>query len=346
MSLDLAPPFDGAFLTYDDLFSHLQDHAKAHGYAVAVGKSKRNRGGTIRTRYIQCVKSGKPRDRVTNRQKPLISQKTECPFKCRAHLVSKVDENGEEEEKWELSVMNATHNHDANDPIAHHQHRRFPSPIRKRIATLMKSGIAPKQIASAIAIENLDIPWTIQDIYNVRRELKAELLEGRSPIEAMLHELETNKFDFNYQLDQDGHITLLFFAHPESLLLLKQYPEVLLMDCTYKTNRFHMPLLDILGYTGLNHTFFAAFVFLSGETEEDYSCALKMLREVMNVHEISFPGVIVTDRDQRLMNTVRDIFPQSQNLLCGWHINKNVLSYGRELEIYEKNSKEEDSFMS
>src|SRR5436190_14825550 len=113
----------------------------------------------------------------------------------------------------------------------------------------------------------------------------------------MLHKLEKGKFKFNYQLDQDGYITLLFFAHLESLILLKQYPEVLLMDCTYKTNRFRMPLLDILGCTGLNHTFFAAFVFLSGETEEHYSSALKMFRGVMNTHEISFPGVIVTDKD-------------------------------------------------
>ena len=47
---------------------------RAHGYAVAVGRSKREREGIIRTRYIQYVKSGKPRGRVTDRKKPLISQ--------------------------------------------------------------------------------------------------------------------------------------------------------------------------------------------------------------------------------------------------------------------------------
>ena len=108
--------------------------------------------------------------------------------------------------------------------------------IREQVAAMTKSGIAPKQIASAISIEYPDLSWTIQDIYNLHHELKAKLLEERSPIEAMLHELEISKYEFNYQLDQDGHITLLFFVHPESLLLLKQYPEVLLMDCTYKTN--------------------------------------------------------------------------------------------------------------
>ena len=239
MSLDLSPPFEGAFPTYDTLFSHLQEHAKAHGYAVAIGKSTRSQDGTIRTRYIHCVKSGRPRDRVSCHKKPLISQKTNCPFKCCTHLVSiamEELEEAEEKEKWELTMMNPIHNHEPNDPIAHHQHWKFSSPVHDRVAAMTRAGIAPKQIASALSIESPDLIYTMQDIYNLHRELRAELLEGWSPIEAMLHELEKGKFEFNYQLDQDDHITLLFFAHPESLILLKQYPEVLLMDCIYKTN--------------------------------------------------------------------------------------------------------------
>ena len=206
-------------------------------------------------------------------------------------------EEAEEKEKWELTMMNPIHNHEPNDPIAHHQHWKFSSPVHDRVAAMTRAGIAPKQIASALSIESPDLIYTMQDIYNLYHKLRAELLEGWSPIEAMLHELEKGKFEFNYQLDQDDHITLLFFAHPESLILLKQYPEVLLMDCTYKTNRFRMPLLDILSCTGLNHTFFATFVFLSGETEEHYSSALKILHGIMNTCEISFPNIIVTDKE-------------------------------------------------
>ena len=161
----------------------------------------------------------------------------------------------------------------------------------------------------------------------------------------MLHELKTNSFEFNYQLDQDGHITLLFFAHPESLVLLKRYPEVLLMDCTYKTNHFHMPLLDILGSTGLHQTFFTAFVFLLGETKEDYTSALRMLRGVIQTRSITTPKVVIIDKDQGLINAISSIFPQSHNLLCSWHINKNILSYGQDLKLYEKDSEEEGSFM-
>ena len=130
MALDLSAPPEGTFSTFDSLFTYLQDYAKLHGYAVAVAKSTRARDGTMRTRYIHCVKGGKPRDRVSCRKKPLISQKTECPFKCRAHLVYTVHED-QKEENWELTVMNELHNHEPNDLIAHHQYRRFPSPIQQ-----------------------------------------------------------------------------------------------------------------------------------------------------------------------------------------------------------------------
>ena len=35
-------------------------------------------------------------------------------------------------------------------------------------------------------------------------------------------------------------------------------------------------------------------------------------------------GVIVTDRDLSLMNAVKTIFPNTTNLLCRFHIDKNV----------------------
>jgi MULE transposase domain len=80
------------------------------------------------------------------------------------------------------------------------------------------------------------------------------------------------------------------------------------MDCTYKPNHFHIPLLDILSSTGLNHTFFAAFIFLSSKKEETYFSILKIFREVIATQEISFPNVIVTDRDLGLMNTISFVF--------------------------------------
>ncbi|KAH1213011.1 hypothetical protein GmHk_14G041056 [Glycine max] len=50
----------------------------------------------------------------------------------------------------------------------------------------------------------------------------------------------------------------------------------------------------------------------------------------------ALPGVSVTDRDQTLMNAVKVIFPECTNLLCSFHINKNVKAKCKSL-IVQKN---------
>jgi FAR1 DNA-binding domain./MULE transposase domain. len=304
---DLAPPPEQTFETYEELETAVQFFAKEHGYAIAIGRSHRDRKGEIRARTLNCVKGGKARDRVADRKRPLISQKTDCPFRCEAKL---------KDGSWSLTVKNDGHNHNAEDPIAFHQHRKLPDEICLQVAAMSRAGIKPKEIASTLSQTYPDRLWRIQDIYNLRRQCKIELLAGRSPIEAMLYELHNSQYEYNYSLDSEMRISMLFFAHPTSLEQLRRYPEVLLMDCTYKTNRFRMPLLDILGSTGLGTTFYAAFVFLSSETEEDYQEALKMLHMVLEKRGIKYPEVIVTDRDLGLMNAVKSIFPTTQNLLC------------------------------
>ena len=66
--------------------------------------------------------------------------------------------------------------------------------------------------------------------------------------------------------------------HPTAIKLWKANPDCLLLDCTYKTNRFNMPLLNICGVTGNNKTPQFALCFLSGEKEEDYQWALQQFK--------------------------------------------------------------------
>jgi hypothetical protein len=118
----------------------------------------------------------------------------------------------------------------------------------------------------------------------------------------------------------------LFFAHPDAVKLWKQHPDIILMDCTYKTNRFRMPLLNICAVTGNKKTIQIALCFLSGEKEISYEWALKCLRELMEELGIDCPICIVTDRETALMKALDYIFPESNHLLCTWHVNMNVLA--------------------
>jgi hypothetical protein len=118
----------------------------------------------------------------------------------------------------------------------------------------------------------------------------------------------------------------LFFAHPDSIQIYKDHPEVVLLDCTYKTNRFRMPLLNICAVTGNRKTVQVALCFLSGEKEADYDWAMSHFQDMIEEHGILEPDTWVTDRELALMNTLDDLFPDIDHILCTWHVNMNILA--------------------
>ncbi|KAL5184722.1 Protein FAR1-RELATED SEQUENCE 6 [Glycine soja] len=100
---------------------------------------------------------------------------------------------------------------------------------------------------------------------------------------------------------------------------------VFLIDSTYKTNKYKLPLLDFVGVTPTGMTFFAGFAYLEGERVNNVVWTLEWFR------------VIVTDRELALMNAVKIVFPECTNLLCRFHIDKNVKAKCKSL-IGQKNA--------
>jgi hypothetical protein len=129
-----------------------------------------------------------------------------------------------------------------------------------------------------------------------------------------------------YTNPKTNRLERLFFAHPDAVELYKKHPEVVLLDCTYKTNRFRMPLLNMCAVTGNRKTIQVVLCFLSGEKTEDYDWAMGHFEDLMLNHEIPEPDTWVTDRELALMNTLDDLFPDSSHLLCTWHVNMNILA--------------------
>ena len=100
MAFDLALPCEATFENFSPLMNHLQDYRKEHRYTVVIQRSKKGKGkdNEVKIYYFQCAKSGKLRDRLKgHRLKAFTSQKTECPFRCRAKQVNS---------HWKLLVDN------------------------------------------------------------------------------------------------------------------------------------------------------------------------------------------------------------------------------------------------
>lgn len=80
-----------------------------------------------------------------------------------------------------------------------------------------------------------------------------------------------------------------FCIQKMSMEMLRPNPFVLIMDCTYKTNKYKMPMLDIVGVNDLNKSFFVGFCFWAAEDESSYTFALEKLKEVYSFLELQDP---------------------------------------------------------
>lgn len=56
-------------------------------------------------------------------------------------------------------------------------------------------------------------------------------------------------------------LSYVFWTNPTAMKLLNAFSIVFLMDSTCKTNKYRLPLLEIVGVTSTKLTFSAAFVF-------------------------------------------------------------------------------------
>ncbi|XP_068339031.1 protein FAR1-RELATED SEQUENCE 2-like [Pyrus communis] len=198
---------------------------------------------------------------------------------------------------WKVDIKNLSHNHDpSTDMSGHPYYRRFSEDEILRIKQMTMAG-------------------------------------GRTVVQALLDELGQGGFTYNIEYDQNDHLTHLFFAHSISIAMTKSYSNVFVMDCTYKTNKYKMPLLDIIGVSSFNTSFYSCFAFMQKEEEEDYVWALSMFSKLLGID--NHPVAIISDRELALMKAIESVFPRTTNILCVWHIEKNILTNYSGLHDFE-----------
>ena len=112
---------------------------------------------------------------------------------------------------------------------------------------------------------------------------------------------------------------------------------MLILDCTYKTNAYEMPFLDIVGISTTGTTFFAGLCFMDAEEIEDYVWALVRLKLLYQRLRIAYPGVLVTDREPAVAAAIQEVFPEPETvqMVCQWHVNKNIVEKCKKKDAFD-----------
>jgi len=196
-----------------------------------------------------------------------------------------------------------------------------------------KIGATPREILSKQRLDNSQCLLTDQEFCNLKKKLRRNRLGVYTPTQALLRALHRDRWLVKVALRKETkEVKKLFFVHKGTTKILSKNPEILIMDCTYKTNKYRMPLLTICGITSLGTTFIVGFAFIEKETTKYYDWVLYQLNRLYTCLELPRPRVIATDRDLALIEAIDSRFPThpttysegTRHVLCLWHLHRNV----------------------
>ncbi|KAI5683989.1 hypothetical protein M9H77_05217 [Catharanthus roseus] len=95
--------------------------------------------------------------------------------------------------------------------------------------------------------------------------MKKKRMEGRNMVEVLHQCNQQGYMCFWRNCEENNILSDIIVAHSVSILMMRTWPFVLIMDRTYKTNKYDMLLLEAVGMTPTRKTFTVTTAFMRNE---------------------------------------------------------------------------------
>ncbi|RDX60795.1 Protein FAR1-RELATED SEQUENCE 3, partial [Mucuna pruriens] len=138
---------------------------------------------------------------------------------------------------------------------------------------------------------------------------------------------ENPGFFYAIQLDEDNHMSNVFWADARSRTAYSHFGDAVTLDTTYRINQYRVPFAP---FTGVNHhgqIILFGCALLLDDSEASFVWLFKTFLTAVNDH---YPVSITTDQDRAIQTAVSQVFPQTRHCISKWH----VLREGQEKLAY------------
>ncbi|KAJ1390985.1 OTU domain [Sesbania bispinosa] len=293
-------------IDYSDTYTTNEETAMTHGFVVVIVRSDARGNGRKTTLVLGCERSGKYKPYKNQLiRKVTGTKKCDCPFRLRGRPVSTGD-------GWRLNVVCGYHNHEVAENLEGHAYAgRLNVDELSLVNDMTKNMVKPRNILLTLKEHNKDNVTTIKQIYNARQACRTSLRGPRTELQHLMKLMERDKYVYWHRRHEDSDVVRdIVWTHPDALKLLNLFFIVLIIDTTYKTNKYRLPLLEVVRVTSIELTFSVAFAYMEQEKADNFMWVLEKLKSMISFLDVS-PQVIVTDRDIALMNAVEKVFPNA-----------------------------------
>ncbi|XP_058726798.1 uncharacterized protein LOC131598189 [Vicia villosa] len=244
----------------ESMLTWIRGSATNLGFDVVIGIS--DNGSERRNAFITmlCERTRKYHPPLRKfKRDDMGSRKCECPFKIRCYMLAR--------KKWRFSVICGLHNHDSCSKLQGHPSVCQLKPNEKTcISDMSLNLVQPKNILSTLKRKEPDNVSNIRQVYNIWYRKNKEIRGDRSEMQQLLKLLDDNKYVSRYRTCDNG-VTIrdIFLAYLDSIKLLNMFLTLLILDSTYKTNKYIISLFEMVSVTSTKKTYGVGSDFLECE---------------------------------------------------------------------------------
>jgi len=127
---------------------------------------------------------------------------------------------------------------------------RLKEDDKKIVRDLTKSKVHPRNSLLNLKSKRQDCMTNIKQVYNERQQIWKSNRGHKTVLQFLISKLEEHNYVyFSRTQSESTTIEDIFWAHPTSVKLFNNFSTILVMDSTYKTNMYKMPMFEIVGVT-------------------------------------------------------------------------------------------------
>jgi len=293
---------------YEAALEALNQAASELGYSFKKGQCK-TKGNEVVAKSVVCKyynrnKEKYPNAPISNKNKNLVKE-----INCTAFYRFRVNSDG----TVSLTTFAQEHNH---QPINNTRIELTPS-MKKEIAKYHKYSNVTEIKAS------LENSFSCKlDYWVVYREFRKQFPRlGASDCYKFLDFIRKNECLYEDDINEDDQsLCKLLFLTPKMLRNYKKFHDILLIDTTYNTNFYSIPLVVLSGIDNNFKNIVFAFALINNESKETYQWVLNSFFK----HVGDKCTLVVSDSDNALCSAIKEELKGVPHRLCCWHIARNL----------------------
>jgi hypothetical protein len=217
--------------------------------------------------------------------------------------------------------------------------RHVSSELRQAVEDMVKCGMAVSEAERRffMATHKVTIDKDVfrNLVYRVRTDLG--MYDSESDFARLLEwlqvEMRNHSAVARYHVESGHVIDGVFYMSADMVYNFGRNGVSVVMDTTFKTNRFGWPLLIVCGVNEHGQTVIFAVAVLHHQTTEAFMWVLECMREAVTTDDWNSTSTCLTDGDQAMSAALISVSPHVQHVRCIFHLELNIRDKLRELGV-------------